>query len=85
MVMKKLGRGLVAGLALPWNAFVVTFVYFTVLSASVIGGADFAAPVMVALYLLPVAGYVALLLTRAVHGLAALDIRMPHGRHAVVR
>ena len=79
------GSRVSAAVGLPWNAFVAVFVYFTVLSAAVIGGADFATPVMAVAYLLPLSLYVGVLASRAVHALATLDVHFHRAPHAILR
>ncbi len=81
MSATRIGRSL----ALPWNGFVALFVYVTLLTATVIGGADLSVPAMLAAYLLPVAVYAAILVSRAVHALGAVDIHFHRAPHAIVR
>jgi len=81
----KFGQAFVAAVSVPWNAFVAAFLYFTLLTAAVIGGADFSFLVMAFAYLLPVSLYAAVLASRALHALAAITIDIDHAPHAVIR
>ncbi len=75
----------VAAVSVPWNAFVAAFLYFVLLTAAVIGGADFAPLVMAVAYLLPVSLYAVVLASRALHALSAITIDIDHAPHAVIR
>jgi len=79
------GRGFVAAFVVPWNGFVAAFLYFVLLTAAVIGGADFSRLVMAVAYLLPVSLYAVVLASRALHALAAITIDIDHAPHAVIR
>jgi predicted benzoate:H+ symporter BenE len=81
----RFGEVLVAAVSVPWNAFVGAFLYFTVLTAVVIGGADFSRLVMAVAYLLPVSLYASLLVSRGLHALSAITIDIDHAPHAVIR
>ena len=85
MIEANLGHRLASGLSLPWNAFVAVFVYFTVLTAAVIGSADFSTLIMAVAYLLPVGLYAGVLASRAVHALTLVDIHFHRTPHAVLR
>jgi predicted benzoate:H+ symporter BenE len=83
--MSKLGRTVVAAVSVPWDAFVGAFLYFTLLTAAVIGGADFSRLVMAVAYLLPVSLYASVLVSRGLHALSAITIDIDHAPHAVIR
>ena len=85
MVELGIGRRLASGVSLPWSAFVAVFLYFTVVTACVIGGADFTPPVMAVAYLLPASLYLGILASRAVHALGSVDIHFHRTPHAVLR
>jgi len=85
MAAGNLGRGFVAAVVVPWNAFVAAFLYFTLLTAAVIGGADISRLVMAVAYLLPLSLYTSLLVSRALHALSAITIDIDHAPHAVIR
>jgi hypothetical protein len=69
----------------PWNAFIAAFLYYTLLTLIAIGVADLAAGFVAVAYLLPVALYAGLLITRGVHALAALPIDIGETPHALMR
>jgi hypothetical protein len=71
--------------ALPWNAFVAAFLYYTLLTVVVIGGADLGAGVMAVAYILPPALYAGLLLARAVRAISSIEIDLFHTPHALLR
>jgi len=71
--------------ALPWNAFVAAFLYYTLLTLFVIGGADLGAGLMAVAYILPPALYAGLLLTRALKAIASIEIDIFHTPHALLR
>jgi len=80
-----LGRGFVAAFVVPWNAFVAAFLYFTLVTAAVIGGADISRLAMAVAYLLPFSLYASVLVSRALHALSAITIDIEHAPHAVIR
>jgi predicted benzoate:H+ symporter BenE len=75
----------VAAISVPWNAFVGAFLYFTVLTAVVISGADISRLVMAVAYLLPLSLYASVLVSRALHALSTITIDIDHAPHAVIR
>jgi hypothetical protein len=85
MTAGKFVQASVAAVSVPWNAFVGAFLYFTLVTAAVIGGADFSRLVMAVVYLLPVSLYAAVLVSRALHALSAITIDIDHAPHAVIR
>jgi hypothetical protein len=72
-----------AALAMPWNAFVAAFLYYTVLTLVAVGVADLPVPFMAVAYLLPVVAYVGALINRGVHALIALPIDLGETPHAL--
>ncbi len=84
MSASRVGRNVVAAVSVPWSLFVAAFLYFVLLSAAVIGGADFSATTMAVAYFLPVVAYAGILLSRAVHALGAVVIHIDHAPHAVI-
>jgi hypothetical protein len=77
-------NAVVAAFAVPWNAFVAAFVYYTLLTMIAIGVADVAAAFMAVAYLLPVTLYAAVLAGRAVRALAALPVEIAHTPQALL-
>lgn len=71
--------------AVPWNAFVGAFVYYTVLTIVAISGAEPPVTVMAIAYALPLAAYAAILVLRAGRTLSAIRIDLFHTPHAVIR
>ena len=69
-------------LALPWNAFVGAFLYYTLLTLIVIGAADLSGTFVATAYLFPLGAYAGVLVSRALHGLVAFLVEMvgPHKR-----
>ncbi len=84
MTAIRVHRNIAAAVSVPWNLFVAAFLYFVLLTAAVIGGADFSATTMMVAYLLPVGAYAAILVSRAVHALGAVVIHIEHAPHAVI-
>jgi hypothetical protein len=76
-------RAVLAAFSVPWNAFVVMFLYYVALSLFVVGDAAFAPVVMAVAYLAPVVCYVAMLLNRGIHALVALPIEIGETPHAL--
>jgi len=74
-----------AAVALPWNAFIAAFLYYTLLTLVAIGGGDLAGGVMAVAYLLPVGLYAGMLVARGIHALAALPIEIGETPHALMR
>jgi hypothetical protein len=85
MSASRIGQGFVSAVAVPWNAFVAAFLYFTLLTAATIGGADFSRLTMAVVYLLPFSLYAAMLVSRALHALSAVAIHIDHTPHALIR
>ena len=78
-------RKVISAFAVPWNAFVAVFLYYTVLTLVAVGGASIPALAMLVSYGLPVALYVAWLVSRAVHALAVLPVEIGETPHALAR
>ena len=78
-------RTFLSAFAIPWNAFVVGFLYFTLLTLVALGGVNESALAMVISYGLPVAVYVSWLISRAVHALAMLPVEIGETPHALAR
>jgi hypothetical protein len=57
--------------AMPWNAFVAAFLYYTLLAVIAVGGASPGVPVVATAYLAPVVMYVAALANRALRVVSA--------------
>ncbi len=80
------GRNTVlAAVAVPWDAFVGAFLYYTLLTLIAIGVNDLSNGFMAVSYLLPVGLYVVTLVTRAVRALAAMPIDIGETPHALLR
>jgi hypothetical protein len=73
----RLGR-LLQAFAMPWNAFVAAFMYYTLLAVIALGGASPGVPVVATAYLAPVVMYVAALANRALRALGALAGEVMH-------
>jgi hypothetical protein len=80
---KLLGFQTLSAVAVPWNAFVAAFLYYTLLTLLVLGIANLPALFIAVAYLLPVCLYVGLLVSRAVRALAALPIDLGDTPHAL--
>ena len=65
--MRHVGRAL----AISWESFIVGFLYYVLLTAAVLGGADLGLRWMALAYLLPAAGYLGSLLRRGFHASVA--------------
>ncbi len=76
-------RAVLAVVSIPWNSFVAVFLYYVMLALFVIGDAGFSPLVMALAYLVPVMGYVAMLLNRGIHALVALPIEIGETPHAL--
>jgi len=76
-------RSVLTAFGVPWNAFVATFLYYVLLALCVVGDAGFSPLVMAVAYLVPVVCYVAMLLSRGLHALAALPIDLGETPHAL--
>ncbi len=85
MSASRMSQGFVSAVAVPWNAFVAAFLYFTLLTAATLGGADFSRLTMAVAYLLPVSLYAAMLVSRALHALSTVAVRIDHAPHALIR
>jgi len=72
-------------LALPWNAFVGAFLYYTLLALITVSGLDIGAPFVIAAYGMPLAGYLATLLVRAGRMVASVQVDLFHAPRAVAR
>jgi hypothetical protein len=72
-------------LALPWDLFVAAFVYYTLLTALVLGVADLAVAFVAVAYLAPVAVGAAILVARALRALARLQIDISPAPQALLR
>jgi hypothetical protein len=72
-------------LALPWNAFVGAFVYYTLLAVLTVSGLDLSAPFIVAAYAMPLAFYLAMVLVRAARAIASVPIDLFHAPRALAR
>ena len=69
--------------AIPWGAFVAAFLFYVGLTMIAIGVEQLPDFAMAGAYLLPVAAYVLLLVSRAVHAVAAVPVQI--GQLAVLR
>lgn len=63
--------------AVPWNAFVAAFLYYTLLACLALGGVSPGVPVVAIAYLAPVVVYVGTLASRALHAVAGLFAARP--------
>lgn len=75
---------LVTAFAVPWNAFVAAFLYYTVLTLVAIGVEQLPTPFMAVAYLLPAVTYLTTLAFRAVHAVLALPVDIGHTPHALL-
>jgi len=80
---KSAGFHILSAVAVPWNAFVATFLYYTLLTLLVLGIANLPAMFIAVAYLLPTVLYAGLLAHRAVRALAALPIDLGDTPHAL--
>ncbi len=80
---RSFGTGLMHALLVPWDAFVVAFLYYVGLTVLAIGVANLPGLFVAVAYLLPVAAYVGLLVVRAMRALAALPIDLGETPHAL--
>ena len=64
--------------AVPWGAFVVAFLYYVGLTLVAISVDRLPDIPMAAAYLMPVAAYVVLLLSRVVRGVALVPVEIEH-------
>ena len=78
-------RALMSALVVPWNAFVGVFLYYTALTLVMIGGGEISEGFVAAAFLIPVALYAALLMSRAVRGLAGLRVDIGPTPQALLR
>jgi hypothetical protein len=69
---------LIAALTVPWSAFVVAFLYYTLMAIFVLGGGSPNAGTMVFAYAVPPAMYVATLVLRASRAIAGVAGRTAH-------
>lgn len=67
---------LITAFAVPWNAFVAAFIYYTVLAAIAIGVEQVPSGFMAAAYALPVLAYAAMLASRGVRALANIEVQI---------
>lgn len=74
-----------AFIALPWNAFIGAFLYYTLLTLIAVGGIDLSAGFMISAYAVVPVIYGAVLLTRAFQALASLRIDLFQTPHAAIR
>jgi hypothetical protein len=80
---RPVGAALLHGLVVPWDGFVVAFLYYVGLTLLAIGVANLPGLFIAVAYLLPVAAYIGLLVMRAVRALAALPIDLGETPHAL--
>jgi hypothetical protein len=76
-------RSVVSAFSMPWSGFVAVFLYYVALALLLIGGFQISPFLVAVVYLLPVVGYVALLLNRGIHALVALPIEIGETPHAL--
>lgn len=77
---------LVKAFAMPWNAFVAAFLYYTLLAMIVLGGVSPGIPVVATAYLAPLVIYLAVLANRALQAfgpVAAPQAAVLAARYAV--
>lgn len=80
---RPVGASLVRALLVPWDAFVVAFLYYVGLTLLAIGVANLSVLFVGVAYVLPVGAYVGLLAMRAVRALADLPIDLGETPHAL--
>ena len=78
-------RTLISATAIPWNAFVVVFLYYTGLTLLAISVGELSGTFMAAAYLMPAAPYAVLLAHRVMRALAAVKIDIGHTPQALLR
>ncbi len=74
---------LLSTILVSWDLFVAAFLYYVLLTLLAIGVAALPTVFMAITYLLPVAAYAVLVVTRAVRALAALQIDLGETPHAL--
>jgi len=82
MTTSTLTNRVVAAVSVPWNAFVVAFLYYTVLAAVLLGGSRAGAGAVTTAYLVPPLAYA---VTLALRGGQYLLARVPAAVPGVVR
>jgi hypothetical protein len=80
---RSIGPALLKALLVPWDAFVVAFLYYVGLTLLAIGVANLPVLFVAIAYLLPVGAYLGLLVSRAVRALADLPIDLGETPHAL--
>jgi len=68
---------ILSGFAIPWDAFVAMFLYYTLLTLLAVGGLDLADAFVVVAYGLPVASYIVFIAVRAL-ARVQIDVLTPH-------
>lgn len=71
--------------ALPWGAFVAAFLYYTALTLITIGVGELSGVFVAVTYLVPVALYGVVLVSRGLRALAAVQIDIGHTPQALLR